>query len=51
MAVVYGLGFEHQRKNAGAMLQLFRKRIATADNLEALIRMTDSNLRTREIRC
>jgi hypothetical protein len=39
MAVDYGLGLEHRREDAGAMLQLFRNRIATADNLEALIRI------------
>jgi hypothetical protein len=37
--------------NAGAMALLFRKRIATPTNLEALLRMMDADVRTGIVRC
>jgi hypothetical protein len=38
-------------EKAGALLQLFRKRISTPDNLQALLRMIDADIQTGSIRC
>jgi hypothetical protein len=35
----------------GAMLMLYRRTMITSDNLEALLRMCDSNVRTGQVRC
>jgi hypothetical protein len=35
----------------GAFLLLFRKRVATPDNLEMLLRMVDTDVQTGKIRC
>jgi hypothetical protein len=37
--------------DAGALVILFRKRIATPTNLEALLRMMDADVRTGKVRC
>jgi hypothetical protein len=37
--------------DAGALVILFRKRIATPTNLEALLRMMDADVRTGSVRC
>jgi hypothetical protein len=40
-----------QSASDGAMLMLYRRSMITPDNLQALFRMCDSNIRTGKVRC
>jgi hypothetical protein len=42
---------EAEGKMQKAMLLLFRKRLATSDNLEMLLRMVDADVQTGKVRC